>query len=67
MGCALSIPNQIAWSVFIPITQKPVTNVYDKFRTTGVMSQLSKLVIRVALNRTKNKIFSEISKEQYRF
>ena len=61
------IPNQMAQSVFITIPKKPGTIQCDKFRTISVMSQLSKVVLRIILNRARNKIETEIAEEQYGF
>ena len=61
------IPDQMARSVFITIPKKPGAIDCDKFRTISIMSQLSKLVLRIVLNRAKNKIEAEIAEEQYGF
>ena len=61
------IPDQMARSIFITIPKKPGAIDCDKFRTISVMSQLSKVVLRIILNRVRNKIEYEIAEEQYGF
>ena len=61
------IPEQMARSVFITIPKKPGAIDCDKFRTISIMSQLSKLVLKIILNRVRNKIEWEIAEEQYGF
>ena len=61
------IPNQMAQSVFITITKKSGAIQCDKFTTISVMSQLSRVVLRLILNRERNKIETEIAEEQYGF
>ena len=61
------IPEQMAQSVFITIPKKPGAIDCDKFRTISVMSQLSKIVLRIILNRLRNKIEWEIAEEQFGF
>ena len=57
----------MARSVFITIPKKPGAIDCDKFRTISIMSQLSKLVLKIILNRVRNKIEWEIAEEQYGF
>ena len=61
------ILDQIARSVFITIPKKPGATDSGKFRTISAMSQLSKLVLKVVLNRTRNKNDLEIPEELYGF
>ena len=53
--------------VFVAIPRKPGTIDCDKFRTTTVMSQLTKLMLRVILNKIIKKIELEIVEEQCDF
>ena len=61
------IPDAMKRSIFITIPKKQGAIDCDKFRTISIMSQLSKIVLRIVLNRIRNRIVSEIGEEQYGF
>ena len=61
------IPTPMQLSTFTAIPKKPGTMECNKHRTISVMSQLGKIVLRIILNRIRNKIRPEISEEQYGF
>ena len=54
-------------SVYIAIPKKISTVECDQHRTISFMSQLSKVMLRVLMNRMRNKILPEISETQYGF
>ena len=54
-------------STFITIPKKPGAVDCNKFRTISIISQLGKIILRIVLNRIRNKIKPEISEEQYGF
>ena len=51
-------------STFITIPKKPGTMKCNKHRTIRIMSQLSKVILWVILNRICSRIMPEISEEQ---
>ena len=61
------IPTPMQLSTFITIPKKPGAIECGKHRTISVMSQLGKIVLRIILNRIRNKIRPEIAEEQYGF
>ena len=61
------IPTPMQLSTFITIPKKPGAMECNKYRTISIMSQLGKVVLRVILNRVRNKIRPEIPEEQYGF
>ena len=61
------IPTPMQLSTFITIPKKPGAMECNKHRTISIMSQLGKIVLRVILNRVRNKIRPEIPEEQYGF
>ena len=61
------IPTPMKLSTFITIPKKPGAMECNKHRTISIMSQLGKIVLRVILNRVRNKIRPEIPEEQYGF
>ena len=56
---------QMQLSSLIIITKKPGTMECNKHRTISIMSQLSKIILRVILNRIRSRIMPEKSEEQY--
>ena len=61
------IPTPMQVSTFGAIPKKPGAMECNKHRTISVMSQLGKIVLRIILNRIRNKIRPEIAEEQYGF
>ena len=54
-------------SVFIAIPKVQGTLECEKHRTISIMSQVTKILLRVVLTRIRNKIRPQISEEQYGF
>ena len=61
------IPTPMQLSTFVTIPKKPGAMECSKHRTISVMTQLGKIVLRIVLNRIRNKIRPEIAEEQYGF
>ena len=60
-------PMEMVKSVFIVIPKKPGATKCEQFRTISLMSHLTKLILRVLLNRIRGRTKGEISEEQYGF
>ena len=58
-------PRQMLESVFTPLPKKPGTTECKEHRTISLMSHVSKRVLRVLLNRMKQKLKSKLSDEQF--
>src|SRR5215469_3776404 len=58
---------QMSKSVFIAIPKVQRTLECEKHSTISIMSQVTKILLRVVLSRIRNKIRPQISKEQYGF
>ena len=58
---------QMYKSIFIPIPKIPGTLECNNHRTISIMNQITKIVLKVILNRLRNKILPEISNEQCGF
>ena len=63
-GC---IPADLEKSVYIAIPKKPGTVECDQHRTISLMSHVTKIMLRVLMNRMRNNILPEISETQFRF
>src|SRR5215469_11545445 len=61
------LASQISKSVFIAISKVQGTLECEKHRTISIMSQVTKILLRVVLARIRNKIRPQISKKQYGF
>ena len=61
------IPKEMYKSIFIAIPKKPGAVECNLFRTISLMSQITKIILKVILNRIKQKLKPEISEEQYGF
>ena len=59
------ISEQMAQFIFIALPKKPGATVCGKFKSISLMSQLSKLLSRIILNRLRNKIEVEIAEKQF--
>ena len=60
-------PEQINKSIFITIPKVKGRAKYEKHRTLSLMSHVTKLVLRVIMNRIRGQTLSEISEVQYGF
>ena len=56
---------QMLEPVFIPLPKKPGTTQSKEHRTISLMSHVTKIVLRVLLNRMKQKLRSKLSDEQF--
>ena len=61
------IPKEMYKSIFIAIPKKPGAVECNLFRTISLMSQITKIILKVILNRIKRKLKPEIAEEQYGF
>ena len=61
------IPEEMYKSIFIAIPKKPGAVDCSLHRTISLMSQITKIIIKVILNRIKQKLKPEIAEEQYGF
>ena len=61
------IPKEMYKSIFIAIPKKPGAVECNLFRTISLMSQITKIILKVILNRIKQKLKLEIAEEQYGF
>ena len=62
-----TIPDDMKKSVYIALPKKPGTVECDQHRTIILMSHLTKVLLRVIMNRMRNKILPEISVTQFGF
>ena len=60
-------PEQMYKSIFITIPKVKGTTKCEKHRTISLMSHVTKLVLRVIMNRIRGRTLSEISEVQYGF
>ena len=60
-------PEQMYKSIFIIIPRAKGTAKCEKHRTISLMSHVTKLVLRVIMNRLRGRTLSEISELQYGF
>ena len=60
-------PEQMYKSIFNTITKVKGTAKCEKHRTLSLMSHVTKLVLRVIMNRIRGRTLSEISEVQYGF
>ena len=61
------IPDEMCKSIFIAIPKKPKAVDCDKHRIISLMSQITKLILRILLNRARSKIRDKVSEVQYGF
>ena len=61
------IPPDISKSIFIAIPKKPGTTECEFHRTISLMSQITKILLRILMMRARNKIKPEIAEEQCGF
>lgn len=63
-GC---IPAELEKSVYIALPKKPGTVECEQHRTISLMSNLTKVLLRVLMDRMRNRIIPEISETQFGF
>ena len=61
------IPKEMYRSIFIAIPKKPNAVECNLHRTISLMSIITKIILRVILNRIKGKLKFEVAEEQYGF
>ena len=61
------IPKEMYRSIFIAIPKKPNAVECSLHRTISLMSTITKIILRVILNRIKKKIRFKVAEEQYGF
>ena len=61
------IPTEMKHSVFITISKKPKTIICTESRTISLMSHVTKLILKILLQRMANKIDKEVSRLQSGF
>ena len=62
-----TITEEMCKSVFITIPKQAGTLECNKHRTISIISQITKLILRVILERVRGKIRQEVAEEQYGF
>ena len=62
-----TIPDDMKKSIYIALPKKPGTVECDQHRTISLMSHLTKVLLRVIMNRMRNKLLPEISAAQFGF
>lgn len=60
-------PEMMCKSVFVAMPKKPGATKCENFRTISLMSHLTKVVLRVLLNRLRGRTAGEVAEEQYGF
>ena len=61
------LTKEMCQSIFIPLPKKAATVQCDEFRTTSLMSHLTKILLKIVSQPMKSKIKQEIDVCQYRF
>ena len=61
------IPDDLMRSIFIALPKKPGTTECEEHRTISLISQITKILLRIIMKRVRNKIKTEISPEQCGF
>src|SRR5688572_6326517 len=61
------IPTDLSKSISISLPKKPGTIECEMYRTISLMSHITKLILRIIMMRTRNKLKPEIGKEQCGF
>lgn len=62
-----AITEQMCNSIFIPLPKINGTLECSKHRTISIMNQITKIILRIIMNRIKNKVREQVSWEQYGF
>ena len=60
-------PEQLNKSIFTTLSKISGTTKYEKHPTISLMSHITKLIIRVVMNRVRGRTLQEIAPEQYGF
>ncbi len=63
-GC---LPSELNKSIFITLPKVNGTTKCEKHRTISLMSHVTKLILRIVINRIRGRTLSEIAPEQYGF
>src|ERR1700730_7448816 len=61
------IPDDLSKSIFIELPKKPGVTECELHRTISLMSVVLKVILRILMQRMRNKIRPEINKTQYGF
>ena len=61
------LPLELCQSTFITLPKKPGTTECGQHRTISIMSQITKVLLRIILKRIRNKITPLIGREQFGF
>ena len=61
------IPEDLKKSIFVQIPKKPKASICEDFQTISLMSHVTKLLLKIILNRIKIQIDNEVGKEQFGF
>ncbi|KAG1682423.1 Craniofacial development protein 2 [Nymphon striatum] len=61
------VPEGLTESIFVQLPKKPATVKCEEYRTISLMSHLTKVLLKVIMNRSRKVIEEEISEEQYGF
>ena len=62
-----TIPGDMLRSIFVTLPKKTAATECENHRTISLMSHLTKIILRILLNRARNKIKAEIANEQFSF
>ena len=60
-------PKELKESIFIPIPKKPKATRCQEYRTISIMSQVTKLLLKIVMDRMKGKIEAELDDAQSGF
>ena len=63
----ICFPEELNKYIFITLPKISGTTKCEKHRTISIMSHITKLILRVVMNRVRAKMLQEISPEQYGF
>ena len=62
-----AIPDDLVKSIFIPLPKKPKATMCGDYRLISLMPHITKIFLRVVLNRIKTKIDIEVDEAQFGF
>ena len=62
-----SFPSELNRSIFIPLPKVNGTIKCEKHRTNSLMSHVTKLLLRIVINKIRGRTWHEIAPEQYGF
>ena len=61
-----NVPDEMIESIFIALPKRPGTIDCQEYRTISLMSHVTKIILRVVLNRNKSIFREKLSDEQFR-